>query len=107
MTKVKNELKRRDGNPIPTLKNIRVNGDLRGCSGFLTDPITDRTIYLSTEQSCGPVSGFLYRTARNTKDFRGGHNRFGSTDLSVFLDEIDELFQDDRAWEREQKENAA
>ncbi len=53
------------------LKNIVVNGDKRGCSGFIA--INDAIVYVNTESM---FMGYLYRTAKSFKDFSGGTNRF-------------------------------
>jgi hypothetical protein len=49
------------------LKNISVNGDKRGCSGFIS--LGDCIVYVNTEK-CGSL-GYMYRTARHLKDYEG------------------------------------
>ena len=44
MTKVKNALKKHHPEITPKLSNIRINGQLRGCSGFLTDTTTRKIV---------------------------------------------------------------
>lgn len=94
MTKIKNAVKRSDHpDLVPALRNIRINGQLQGCSGFLTDPITSRVIYLNTEGAAdtGHRGGEVYyRNAKHTKDFSGGRNRFTTPDELV--DDIIDLF---------------
>lgn len=51
------------------LKNISVNGDKRGCSGFIS--LGDRIVYVNTDVLGG---GYLYRTAQHLKDYTGGVN---------------------------------
>ena len=58
------------------LKNIRINGILQGCSGFITDPETGRVVYVSTDRNHGTVSTALVRYAKHTKDYTGGRNHF-------------------------------
>jgi hypothetical protein len=53
------------------LKNISVNGDKRGCSGFIARG--DAIVYVNTEVLGG---GYLYRTAAHMKDYSGGVNRY-------------------------------
>lgn len=53
------------------LKNIAVNGDKRGCSGFIS--LGDSIVYVNTEVLGG---GYMYRTAAHLKDYTGGVNRF-------------------------------
>jgi hypothetical protein len=52
-----------------TLRNIRVNDDKRGCSGFIARG--GAIVYVNTEVLGG---GYLYRTAQHLKDFTGGVN---------------------------------
>lgn len=89
-TKLRNALKREAANPDALeikLSNIRINRDLRGCSGFVTDTTTGRIVYVHSE--CDPSTDHfinrpgmmrdqraLYRTAEHTSDFRGGRNNF-------------------------------
>ena len=53
---------------IVALKNIRVNADARGCSGFIA--LNGAIIYVNTER-CGSL-GYMYRTAAHMKDYTGG-----------------------------------
>jgi hypothetical protein len=53
------------------LKNISVNGDKRGCSGFIQRGAA--IVYVNTEVLGG---GYLYRTAAHLKDYSGGVNRY-------------------------------
>lgn len=52
------------------LKNISVNGDKRGCSGFIES--NNFIVYVNTEP-CGSL-GYMYRTAEHLKDYTGGLN---------------------------------
>ena len=54
------------------LKNISVNGDKRGCSGFIS--LGDTIVYVNTEK-CGSL-GYMYRTAKHMKDYTGGVNQW-------------------------------
>ena len=67
-------------NLLPTsygtkLSNIVINGDKRGCSGFVNHD--GKTVYVNTE-ACSTL-GYMARTASNHKDFRGGRNHFAKT----------------------------
>ena len=57
------------------LKNIRVNADKRGCSGFVS--LEGVHVYVNTEP-CGQL-GYMYRTAQHLKDYTGGPNRWART----------------------------
>jgi hypothetical protein len=63
------------------LKNISVNGDKRGCSGFVS--LGDSIVYVNTEP-CGSL-GLMYRTAKHTKDYTGGVNRWAKDLDSLVL----------------------
>lgn len=76
MTKVKNAVKRVDpeGNYVFSLHNISINGNKRGCSGFITNTENNSTVYLTTE--INTVGKFMYRYAKDNRDFRGYRNRW-------------------------------
>ncbi len=57
---------------VVTLRNIRVNDDKRGCSGFIARG--GAIVYVNTEP-CGSL-GYMYRTAQHLKDFTGGVNQW-------------------------------
>ncbi|MCQ2300289.1 MAG: hypothetical protein MJZ81_09225 [Bacteroidales bacterium] len=58
-------------------KNIKVNGVVRGCSGFLRYS-NGNYVYVNTEPSClsSLSDKILYRSAKNEKDFTGGENHY-------------------------------
>lgn len=60
---------------VCSFKNIVVNGQKRGCSGFVE--LGDSTVYINTESVVSV--GFLVRTARNNRDYSGGKNNFANT----------------------------
>lgn len=53
-------------------RNISINAEKRGCSGFVTHD--GNVVYVNTEP-CFSL-GFLVRTARDDKDYTGGSNHF-------------------------------
>jgi hypothetical protein len=69
------------------LKNIRVNDDKRGCSGFIARG--DAIVYVNTEVLGG---GYLYRTAAHMKDYTGGVNRY-ARDLDSLVAGINSLLK--------------
>lgn len=71
------------------LRNIIVNGDKRGCSGFIA--LGDRIVYVNTEK-CGSL-GYMYRTAKHTKDYTGGTNNW-ARDLGSLVNGINCLLSD-------------
>lgn len=68
------------------LKNIRVNADKRGCSGFIS--LAGAIVYVNTEP-CGSL-GLMYRTAEHLKDYTGGPNRWAK-DLDTLVAGINQL----------------
>jgi hypothetical protein len=70
------------------LKNIAVNGDKRGCSGFIERG--GAIVYVNTEP-CGSL-GYMYRTAEHLKDYTGGVNRWAK-DLDSLVAGIDQLLK--------------
>ena len=69
------------------LKNISVNGDKRGCSGFIARG--DAIVYVNTEVLGG---GYLYRTAAHMKDYTGGVNRY-ARDLASLVAGVNQLLK--------------
>ena len=66
---------------VVSLRNVRVNGVLFGCSGFVTDPKTERIVYVNTDHNHGTrYNDALYRTAEHDKDYTGGRNHFATYD---------------------------
>jgi hypothetical protein len=75
---------------VVNLKNIRVNDDKRGCSGFIS--LGDRVVYVNTE-ACGSL-GYMYRTAQNVRDYTGGVNRWAK-DFDSLVAGVHRLLQPD------------
>lgn len=69
------------------LKNISVNGDKRGCSGFIKRG--DAIVYVNTEVLGG---GYMYRTAAHLKDYTGGVNRY-ARDLASLVAGVNQLLK--------------
>lgn len=63
---------------ICKLENISINGDKRGCDGFIQ--YNGRTVYVNTEGLWGQ---YLVRTAKDDKDYRGGCNQWVNPDRLV------------------------
>jgi hypothetical protein len=70
------------------LKNIAINGDKRGCSGFIS--LHGVHVYVNTEPF-GSL-GYMYRTAAHTKDYHGGANRWAK-DIDALVRGVNELLQ--------------
>lgn len=75
MTKVKNALTNVCGNSLEfALRNISINGQKRGCSGFIRNKNNGIVVYISTEVACGCNFGCLVRYAKDFRDFSGCFN---------------------------------
>lgn len=83
-TKLKNRIKKIPGDFTFFLKNITINGEKRGCSGFIRNNHNNTYVYVDTERSVyGGVPNYMYRYANNEKDYTGYRNRWADT-----LDEL-------------------
>lgn len=76
-TKLKNMLKK-TGIYEVELRNISINGQKVGCSGFITNQTNGKIVYINTEK---PVYATLQgknliRYAKSTSDYAGGMNHF-------------------------------
>lgn len=81
MTRLRNRIRALDAGLETHLRNIRVNGRLQGCSGFVVNPATSKIAYVSTDTNHGTRTGeALYRSAESLRDFTGGVNRFADYD---------------------------
>lgn len=68
------------------VRNININGQKRGCSGFITNKRTNKVCYITTEPffDGGYGSGLfgsedkaiMMRTVKSTKDYTGGTNQW-------------------------------
>lgn len=83
-TKLKNQF---PSTHTVALKNISINGNKRGCSGFIQRG--DAIVYVNTEVLGG---GYMYRTAAHLKDYTGGVNRF-ARDLPALVAGINSLLK--------------
>ena len=63
------------------LSTIKVNGMKRGCSGFVVNSKTGRTVYVNTEYCKAQNLGYLYRFCDKVGDYAGlkYRNRFART----------------------------
>lgn len=85
--KFKNAIKKLNGDKHPLefhVRNITINGQKVGCSGFVKNLYTGKTVYINTYMNgamCfGGVKKHLYRIARDIKDYRGEVNRWAKED---------------------------
>lgn len=68
-TKLKNKFTEKH---TVSLKNININGNKRGCSGFIS--LGNVIVYVNTEKF-GSL-GYMYRIAKHMKDYTGGVNQW-------------------------------
>ena len=77
------------------LRNIDVNGQKRGCSGFIVNTVTNKIVYIDTEP-CFNAAGLygnknnavMLRSAESLKDYHGGMNQWSSIEGIVALAEV-------------------
>ena len=82
-------------------KNIRINGSLRGCSGFITNKANNVTVYIDTER--GVYLNSMYcRYALNQKDYTGTHNNLYEG-LSDLVSNVKNMLDNEQAYKREIK----
>lgn len=75
-----------------SLRNIRINGSTRGCSGFFVNPENKACVYVNTEASSYPALSLLYRYADDTKDFTGYRNRYAK-DFDDLVQKISKMLK--------------
>lgn len=70
------------------LRNFSINGNKRGCYGFVVNPTNGKIVYLNTEESCyAPFHNqVIWRSAAHLEDYRGGRNRW--SDVKTFAHDI-------------------
>lgn len=97
--KMKNALKKAFGGELEfSLRNININGDKRGCSGFITNPANGVTVYIDTE-AIKPF-GLMYRYAKDNKDFTGCSNQWRKT-FDEYITGIVQALRNDTLFKRE------
>lgn len=102
-TKLRNQLLAEDPTLVVALRNVRVNGNLFGCSGFVT-ATNGNVVYVNTDHNHGLREDQpLYRTARDTRDYTGGTNRT-STNAKLAADVVALLRNTKTQSERDQDE---
>jgi len=80
MTKLKNALTKPEKNLTFFLQNIRINGQKRGCSGFIKNNDNNTYIYVNTERCIySGVPNYMFRFADNEKDYKGYTNHWADT----------------------------
>jgi len=100
ITKVKNALKKQGVYYVSKGGNIRVNGQLRGASGFIHSRIgngvghdgREKVVYFDTELSCQRqgACNILIRLAKDDSDYCGETNNY--TTWEDFAKNVDRLF---------------
>lgn len=73
--------------------DIKINGDFRGSSGFITNSDHTIFVYYDTESSClSSLAGkILVRAAKSDRDYTGGRNEFAEPEK--FLDTVNWYFK--------------
>lgn len=103
-TKLKNAINRRtkwefNQEFVYSLKNIIINGDKRGCSGFIYNPENGITIYVNTEPDMSGLK-YIYRYCKDMRDYRGFTNNWAKS-LDELVGGICGLLKNSKLYERE------
>ena len=81
--KLKNAIKKEAANNnmelFFSLKNIIINGEKRGCYGFVRNVKNGSVIYVDTEEPVLSNLHYMYRYAEDEHDYRGYRNRWADT----------------------------
>ena len=81
--KLKNAIKKEAANNnmelVSSIKNIIINGEKRGCSGFVRNVKNGSVIYVDTEKPVLSNLHYMYRYAEDEHDYRGYRNRWADT----------------------------
>ena len=97
--KLQNAIKKVNNTCTFKLKNIVVNEEKRGCSGFVS--VNNVHVYINTERCAyHGVSNYMYRYADSTSDYRGYHNRWADT-LEELVAGVDKLLRSNPVAERD------
>jgi hypothetical protein len=102
-TTIKNSVKNINDGFEYSLKNIIINGEKRGCSGFVKNPVNNKVVYLTTERSCcnSLHNKIMYRYAKDTKDYSSnglgvlGRNRWCEYDKHIIAKCIVDCLEND------------
>ena len=96
--KLKNALKKANNKynyPLKIeIKNILINGQKRGCSGFVTNTNNGSCVYVNTEPVSYGQLGIMYRYANNNKDYAGYHNRWVENKVDSLAKNVIELLKE-------------
>ena len=102
-TKLKNEIKKIPGDYTFYLKNIKINGITRGCSGFVRNNKNNTYVYVDTERCVyKALPNYMYRYANNEKDYKGYRNRWADT-VPELVHSITKLLESDPITERDSR----
>lgn len=92
--KLKGRLRKLNPDLTFDVKDIKINGQTRGCSGFVTNPKNGNIVYVNTEQSMYDPrtlkDRILYRRAKHGKDYTGERNQW-SNDKDIQRDIVNLL----------------
>ncbi|MBQ7673565.1 MAG: hypothetical protein IJT36_03450 [Alphaproteobacteria bacterium] len=96
-TKLKNAISKKKEGLVFSLKNTIINGEKRGCSGFIYNPENGITVYVNTEPASFSLK-YMYRYCKNMRDYRGFTNYWAKS-LDELTDGIIALLKNSRQYE--------
>lgn len=66
------------------IKNNKVNGNYDGASGFILNKSNNKIVYVSVSlYTYESNMGYMYRTAKNLKDWSGGGNHWAKSNENL------------------------
>jgi len=74
------------------LKNVRINGVPRGCTGFIRNSVNGNIVYVDTEPFM--FTGYLRRYAKSMADYTGEFNQYSKNSDQFALDIVSMLKKD-------------
>lgn len=83
------------------LRNIKINGETRGCSGFIRNLDNGVIVYVDTEEVPILVGRLMYRYAKHNKDYSGCHNCWAKE--SNYCEEVYKALLDKTAYDNDVK----
>lgn len=101
--KTKNMIKKACGNTELEfdLKNININGNKRGCSGFVRNKENGVVVYIDTERCSGcSFLGYMFRYAKDFKDYTGCINQWRQG-FDSYITGIKEALQNEKRYNGE------
>lgn len=79
------------------LKDIKINGKVFGCKGFIRDKKTNLCVFVNTDNA---AKQYTFRYAENIMDYQGLRHRYAK-EISDMVKEIIDMLKDTHTFEVE------